>query len=53
VRAGFLALAAAEPDRFTVVDAARDTEAVARAVSDATDRLVGSGEPNPHPARTP
>ena len=53
VRAGFLALAAAEPDRFAVVDAARDTEAVARAVSHATDWLVGSGEPKHHPARTP
>ena len=53
VRAGFLALAAAEPGRFAVVDAGRDSDAVARAVAAATDRLVGSGEPNPHPARTP
>jgi dTMP kinase len=53
VRAGFLALAAAEPGRFAVVDAGRERDAVARAVTAATDRLVGSGEPNPHPARTP
>ncbi len=53
VRAGFLALAAAEPGRFAVVDAGRDSDAVARAVAAATDRLVGSGEPNPDPARTP
>ena len=53
VRAGFLALAAAAPGRFAVVDAGRDSDAVARAVAAATDRLVGSGEPNPDPARTP
>ena len=53
VRAGFLALAAAEPERFAVVDAGRDMGAVASAVAAATDRLVGSGEPNPRPARTP
>ena len=53
VRAGFLALATAESHRFAVVDAGRDSDAVARAVADATDRLVGSGEPKPHPARTP
>src|SRR6478736_6710028 len=53
VRAGFLALAAAEPDRFAVVDAGRDSDTVARAVATATDRLVGSGEPNADPARTP
>jgi dTMP kinase len=53
VRAGFLALAAAEPDRFAVVDAGPDSDTVARAVAGTTDRLVGSGEPKPRPARTP
>ena len=53
VRDGFLALAASEPGRFAIVDAARPVEAVALAVAAAADRLVGSGEPNPLPARTP
>ncbi len=40
VRDGFLALAAAEPDRFAVVDATRPADDVARAVDrDAVDRL--------------
>jgi dTMP kinase len=53
VRDGFLALAAAEPGRFAVVDAARAVDEVAVAVRAAADRLVRSGEPNPLPARTP
>lgn len=51
VRAGFLALAHAEPQRFTIVDAARDPADVARDVLAAVDRLaVPQGtrsEPNP------
>lgn len=39
VRAGYLALAAAEPDRFVVVDAARDEDAVAVDVAAAAARL--------------
>ena len=53
VRDGFLALAAAEPARFAVVDATRTVTEVAFAAAAAADRLVGSGEPNPLPARTP
>jgi thymidylate kinase len=46
VRQGFLALAAADPARFTVVDATQSAQAVATAVNAAADLLVGSGEPN-------
>ena len=53
VRSGFLALAAAAPERFEVVDASRSPGDVADAVRAAADRLVGSGEPNPSLARTP
>lgn len=52
VRAGFLALAAAEPRRFAVVDASRPAEVVARDVAVAGDRLVGSDEPKPAGVRT-
>lgn len=52
VRDGFLALAAAEPDRFVVVDATRSREDVARAVNAAVDQVIGSGEPKPYAART-
>jgi dTMP kinase len=41
VREGFLALAAAEPDRFAVIDASRPADEVA------------AGEPKPAPVRTP
>ncbi len=40
VRAGYLALAAAEPERFVVVDASRDEEAVAADVRTAAGRVV-------------
>jgi dTMP kinase len=53
VRDGFLALAAAEPDRFVVVDATRPAEDVTIGVSAAADRLVSAGEPNAQPARNP
>jgi dTMP kinase len=52
VRNGFLALAAASPERFVVIDAARPPDDVATAVNAAADRLVGSGEPKPVAART-
>ena len=52
VRAGFLALAAAEPRRFAVIDASRPTAVVARDVAATTDRLVRSDEPKPADART-
>ena len=52
VRQGFLALAAAAPDRFVVVDATRSSSDVSTAVNAAADRLVGAGEPKPVAART-
>lgn len=52
VRDGFLALAAAAPDRFVVVDATHGPREVATAVNAAVDRLIGSGEPKQHAART-
>lgn len=52
VRDGFLALAAADPGRFTVVDATRSADDVAAAVAAATDRLFDHGEPKPVALRT-
>jgi dTMP kinase len=52
VRDGFLALAAAEPGRFAVVDATRPADDVAAATAAATDRLLGDGEPNRPTVRT-
>jgi len=52
VRDGFLALAAAEPERFAVIDATRPADEVAAASADATDRLLGRGEPKPLALRT-
>lgn len=52
VRTGFLALAAAEPERFAVIDASGPADDVATAVNAAVARLVGNGEPNHAPART-
>jgi dTMP kinase len=52
VREGFLALAAAEPGRFAVVDASGPTAEVAAAGVAALDRLLGSGEPRAAVART-
>lgn len=51
VRQGFLALAAASPARFTIVDATRSSDAVATAINAAADLLVGSGEPIGQPVR--
>lgn len=52
VRDGFLALAAASPERFVVIDAMRPPDEVATAVNAAASRLVGSGEPKPVGTRT-
>ncbi|MDO8483979.1 MAG: dTMP kinase [Candidatus Limnocylindrales bacterium] len=52
VRAGFLSMAAASPERFVVIDATRAPEEVATAVNASVDRLVGSGEPKQFAART-
>lgn len=52
VRDGFLALAAAEPGRFAVVDATRPSDDVAVAVAAAADRLMARGEPRPSALRT-
>jgi dTMP kinase len=52
VRTGFLALAAAAPDRFVVIDATRSSSEVSTAVNAAADRVVGTGEPKPLAART-
>ena len=52
VRDGFLALAAAEPDRFVVIDATRSPSAVSTAVNASVDRLIGASEPNHFAART-
>jgi dTMP kinase len=52
VRDGFLALAAASPERFVVLDAMRPPHEVATAVNAAASRLVGSDEPKPMAART-
>ena len=52
VRNGFLALAAASPERFVVVDATQPAIDVATAVTAATARLVGPGEPKTVAART-
>jgi dTMP kinase len=51
VRDGFLALAAAAPERFEVIDATSTQGEVAEAVNAAADRLVGAGEPKPSTSR--
>ena len=51
VRDGFLAVAAGEPGRFTVVDAAQDEAAVWVDVRSAAARLVGIGEALNEPER--
>jgi dTMP kinase len=52
VRDGFLALAAAEPGRFAVIDAGLAADAVAVAVAAAADRLAHASEPRPAGVRT-
>ena len=49
VRDGFLDLAARKPDRFMVVDAAADEDAVWAAVRAAVDRLRGADDPAGEP----
>ncbi len=52
VRDGFLALAAASPERFVVIDATLSPDDVAIAVTTAADRLLARGEPKQAVART-
>jgi dTMP kinase len=52
VRDGFLALAAASPERFVVVDGTLPVERVATIVTTAADRTVLRGEPTPYASRT-
>ena len=52
VRAGFLALAAAEPDRFAVIDASQPAADVVAAVATVADALLATGEPKLPLART-
>ena len=51
VRDGFLDLAADEPQRFAIVDAAASEDAVWAAVRQAVDRLRGAGGPAGEPER--
>jgi dTMP kinase len=53
VRDGFLALAAAEPDRFVVVDAVPEADRVWEGVRFATDRLLGAAAHRNEPERDP
>jgi dTMP kinase len=41
VRAGFLAMARAEPARFRIIDAARPVEQVARQIQEIVEREIG------------
>lgn len=53
VRAGFLAIAASEPERFLMVDATRDVESIASAIVSCVDaRPRTASEPNPRVLRT-
>jgi dTMP kinase len=52
VRDGFLAIAAAEPDRVVVIDATGSVDEVATAVADAVDRRSLLGEPSGRHVRT-
>lgn len=52
VREGFLAIAAAEPDRFAVVDASGDLDSVSEAIDAAVHRRLGLGEPRTPRMRT-
>jgi len=52
VRAGFLAIAAAEPDRITVVDASGDIDAVSATIADIVDRRSAGGEPSSSSVRS-
>jgi dTMP kinase len=52
VRAGFLAIAAEEPERVVIVDATGDIDAVSAAIAEIVDRRIGSGEPLAPPVRS-
>ncbi len=52
VRTGFQALAAAEPDRFVVIDATRSSTDVSTAVNASVDHAIGASEPKPLAARS-
>lgn len=52
VRDGFLALAAADPARFVVVDAASSADAAAAAIARAVDAALQPDEPKPARPRT-
>jgi dTMP kinase len=52
VRAGFLAIAAAEPDRVSVVEATGDVDAVSATIRAIVDRRLGLGEPLAPPVRS-
>jgi dTMP kinase len=52
VRDGFRALAAAEPERFVVVDAERAEDEVAAEIEQAVDRLRGAAAPADEPPRS-
>jgi dTMP kinase len=52
VRTGFLALAAASPERFVTLDATRPADEVATAVNAAADERLFADEPNHAPARS-
>lgn len=52
VRQGFLAIAADEPHRVTVIDATNDVETVAAAIVVAVDARLRSSEPESPPMRT-
>jgi dTMP kinase len=52
VRAGFLAIAAAEPERVVVVDATGDIDAVSAAIAEIVGRRLGSSEPLAPPVRS-
>jgi dTMP kinase len=51
VREGFLAIAAADPDRVVVIDAMRAPSKVAADIASAVDRRIGRGEPATLPVR--
>ncbi len=51
VRAGFLALADAEPKRIVVIDATQSVVDVSVAIAAAVDRRVHGGEPSARPVR--
>ena len=51
MRQGFLAVAAAEPERVVVVDATRARDVVAAEIASIVDARLGIGEPDAHAVR--